>query len=60
MEACNLANLYCEFMLEEPVSAAFYIATSLGMFEKKILEKWFIYDLGGGTLDVALVEVGNN
>ena len=58
MKACKLASLNCQFVLEEPVSAAFYIAKKLQLFEKQDTMIQVVFDFGGGTLDVAVVEVG--
>ena len=32
----------------------------LKVFSNRKIQKWFIFDFGGGTLDVAIVEVGKN
>ena len=60
MEACELANLDCIYIVEEPVAAALYRGIMLKVFSNKKIEKWFIFDFGGGTLDVAIVELGKN
>ena len=54
-----MANLNCKYILEEPVSAALYRALSEKVFDLKEIKTWLIFDFGGGTLDVALVRVGN-
>ena len=58
MKACRLASLNVYYVLEEPVSAAFYIAMKNKLFEKLETETQLVFDFGGGTLDVAIVEVG--
>ena len=59
IEACKLASLNCKYILEEPISAAHYIACYEKVYELLNEQIWIIYDFGGGTLDVALVRVGN-
>ena len=44
--------------MEEPVSAAFYIGMKLRLFEMQETRTQLVFDFGGGTLDVAIVEVG--
>ena len=51
--------LICKYVLEEPVSAALYRAHYEKMFDSLKIKTWLIFDFGGGTLDVALVKVGN-
>ena len=58
MKACRLASLNCQFVMEEPVSAAFYIVMKLRLFELQETRTQLVFDFGGGTLDVAIVEVG--
>lgn len=48
--AGNLAGFKFVFLLQEPIAAA----VSYG-FENTKNENWIIYDLGGGTFDVALI-----
>ena len=59
VEACRLASLNCKDMLEEPISAAHYVACYEKVYELLNEYIWMVYDFGGGTLDVALVKVGN-
>ena len=58
LRACELAKLNCVWILEEPVAAVFYRAVMLKAYEKRIAKIWLAFDFGGGTLDVALVKVG--
>ena len=51
--------LICKYVLEEPVSAALYRAHYEKVFDSLKIKTWLIFDFGGGTLDVALVKVGN-
>ena len=60
LKACELANLVCKYILQEPLSAAFYRGMMLKIFEKLISQIWLIFDFGGGTLDVALVRISKN
>ena len=60
IEACKLASLNCKYILEEPLAAAHYIACIEKIYELLKDQIWMIYDFGGGTLDVALVKVGNH
>jgi len=48
--AGNLAGFKYVILLQEPIAAAI----SYG-FDKKKDENWLVYDLGGGTFDVALI-----
>ena len=48
----------CVWILEEPVAAVFYRAVMLKAYENSIVKIWLAFDFGGGTLDVALVKVG--
>ena len=58
LRACELAKLNCVWILEEPVAAVFYRAVMLKAYENRIAKIWLAFDFGGGTLDVALVKVG--
>ena len=60
IEACKLASLNCKYILEEPLAAAHYIACYYKVYGQQKDQIWMIYDFGGGTLDVALVKVGNH
>ena len=54
-EAANLADLNVLCILDEPSAAAIAYDFDQGNVVKKVL----IYDLGGGTFDVSLLEVGD-
>ncbi|UGQ15958.1 Hsp70 family protein [Borrelia sp. RT5S] len=51
VEAASLAGLRCRAILNEPTAAAISYA-----FEKQVEGFFLVYDLGGGTFDVALLE----
>lgn len=53
-EAAELANLDVLWLLEEPVAAA--LAYADGQTREQTI---LIYDLGGGTFDVAILDVGS-
>ncbi|BCR21702.1 Hsp70 family protein [Borrelia sp. HM] len=55
IEAARLAGLKCQAILNEPTSAALSYA-----FEKQIDGFFLVYDLGGGTFDVTLLEKQND
>ena len=46
-------------IVEEPIAAVLYRVVKLEAFLMTIKQIWLTFDIGGGTLDVALVEVGN-
>lgn len=52
--AGQIAGFQKVLLLQEPIAAAI----SYG-FNKKIDENWLVYDLGGGTFDVALISSKN-
>ncbi|APR64751.1 Hsp70 family protein [Borrelia anserina] len=55
VEAARLAGLNCRAILNEPTAAALSYA-----FEKQIDGLFLVYDLGGGTFDVTLLEKQND
>ncbi len=54
-DAGKIAGLYVERIVNEPTAASL----SYGM-DKKKEEKIVVYDLGGGTFDISILEVGEN
>jgi molecular chaperone DnaK (HSP70) len=56
MDAAKIAGLECQMILCEPIASA--LAFGLNNI-KKDNYKILIYDLGGGTLDVSLIELNN-
>ena len=58
LRACELANLNCVWILEEPVAAVFYRAVMVKAYLNRVVKIWLAFDFGGGTLDVAIVKVG--
>lgn len=54
-EAANLAGLNVLRILTEPTAAALTYGLN-----KSIEERILVYDLGGGTFDVSVLEIGNN
>ena len=59
MKACKMASLRCKSILSEPISAAFFVAWEERVFQQLLKKTWLVFDLGGGTLDLAIVKVGN-
>ncbi|WP_024653999.1 Hsp70 family protein [Borrelia persica] len=55
VRAANIAGLQCRAILNEPTAAALAYA-----FEKQIEGLFLVYDLGGGTFDVTLLEKQND
>jgi molecular chaperone DnaK len=51
-EACRLAGFQRVELLQEPVAAAL----AAGWDDENIGERWLVLDMGGGTLDVSLLE----
>ncbi len=56
MEAGRLANLHITHIINEPTAAAF----AYGLHHKGDGQKVLIYDLGGGTFDVTIAEIGDD
>jgi molecular chaperone DnaK len=54
-EAAARAGLKVEYFIEEPTAAALYYAT-----DKPLSGKYLVYDFGGGTFDVTLIEAQGN
>lgn len=52
-EAARLAGLECTQLVQEPVAAA--IAYGFQSVDNNVF--WMVYDLGGGTFDVAIIQV---
>tara|TARA_A200000159_G_scaffold31990_1_gene28608 strand:- start:846 stop:3332 length:2487 start_codon:yes stop_codon:yes gene_type:complete len=55
-EAGTLAGLKQVLLLQEPIAASLAYANSNASIEL-INSQWIVYDLGGGTFDVALVKI---
>lgn len=55
-EAGHLAGFKQVVLLQEPIAASLAYANRAGMGELKN-SQWIVYDLGGGTFDVALVRI---
>jgi molecular chaperone DnaK len=55
MEAGEIAGLTVKRIINEPTAAALAYG-----FDKKKDEKIAVYDLGGGTFDISILEVGND
>jgi molecular chaperone DnaK len=55
-EAGHLAGFKQVVLLQEPIAASLAYANKAGMAELKN-SQWIVYDLGGGTFDVALVRI---
>ncbi|MFC4634859.1 Hsp70 family protein [Dokdonia ponticola] len=55
-KAGYLAGFKEVVLLQEPIAACLAFANTIG-FEGTEEKKWIVYDLGGGTFDVALVSV---
>ncbi len=51
-EAAKLAGLETVELLQEPVASAL----AAGWNEESLEERWLVFDLGGGTFDVSLLE----
>ena len=54
--AGELAGLYVERIVNEPTAAA----VAYGLHEKKDYTKYLVFDLGGGTFDISILEKYNN
>ncbi|HLP21076.1 MAG TPA: Hsp70 family protein [Chitinophagales bacterium] len=57
-EAGYQAGIEEVLLLQEPIAASLAFANKIADREK-LEGKWLVYDLGGGTFDVALVEIGD-
>lgn len=57
-EAANLAGISQVVLLQEPIAASLAYANQTGS-GSAIEGKWLVYDLGGGTFDVALVDISS-
>jgi len=55
IEAGEIAGLTVKRIINEPTAAALAYG-----FDKKKDEKIAVYDLGGGTFDISILEVGND
>lgn len=53
--AASLAGLYQAHLLQEPVAAAI----AYGMKPEAADKRWLVYDLGGGTFDIAVISTRN-
>lgn len=53
-DACKISGLNVKRVINEPTAAA--LAYGLG---KDINQKIMVYDLGGGTFDISIIEIGN-
>ena len=59
MQAAKIAGLDCKGIINEPTAAALAVTNSLNDQDSP-LKRYCIFDFGGGTLDVAIIEVGFN
>jgi molecular chaperone DnaK len=58
IEAGKLAGLKCVELLKEPVATCYAYSSKLSKDRRpKGIVYWFVYDLGGGTFDAALIKV---
>ncbi len=56
-EAGYAAGINEVILLQEPIAASLAFANKIAD-QDKLKGKWMVYDLGGGTFDVALIEIG--
>ncbi|MCI5071505.1 Hsp70 family protein [bacterium] len=56
LDAAELANLKVERLISEPTSAAM----AYGYYQEDKKKNIAVYDLGGGTFDISLLELENN
>jgi molecular chaperone DnaK len=56
-EAARAAGIENVVLLNEPIAASLAYANHSG--DVAVEGKWLVYDLGGGTFDVALVDISN-
>jgi molecular chaperone DnaK len=57
LKAAQLAGIQHVFLLQEPIAAALAYFNQIDTLKFKQQGKWLVYDLGGGTFDVALLSV---
>jgi molecular chaperone DnaK len=55
VEACEIAGLKVERVINEPTAAAL----AYGLDKKHTDAKIAVYDLGGGTFDISIIEIAN-
>lgn len=58
-QAGLMAGLREVVLLQEPVAASLAFANQTGQNERFANRQWLVYDLGGGTFDVALAKTEN-
>jgi molecular chaperone DnaK len=56
-QAGKLAGFNQVVLLQEPIAASLAFANKAAAAEQLKVGRWLVYDLGGGTFDVALVEI---
>lgn len=55
-DAAIIAGLHCLRLVSEPTAAGF----AYGMEKKDLKQKILVFDLGGGTFDVSILDIENN
>ena len=57
LKACKMAGFECLRIIEEPSAAALAYAYDSKVFERSKDQRVFIFDFGGGTLDLSILMI---